>query len=141
MPVVAIGEVARKHNIVYLLDACQSVGQIPVDVQARQRIQHLAFLFRQRLRELEGIVVYDQGDELCGIVTFSIPGIPAAEVKSKLAAKNINVHIGFAQSTLYYMNRKGLDGIVRASVHYYNTEEEIELVCQELRALCNSCTP
>ena len=223
LPAAAIGEVARKHQIVYLLDACQSVGQMPVDVQAIgcdmlavtgrkylrgprgsgflyvrrqmidklklsffdgrtvtnvnqqgfvvradarrfewyeknpavilglqkaveyvlnigveriwQRIQNLMFLFRQRLRELDGIVVHDQGDELCGIVTFSISGVPAAEVRTKLAAKNINVHIGFAKSTLYYMNRKGLDGIVRASVHYYNTEEEIELVCRELRAI------
>jgi cysteine desulfurase/selenocysteine lyase len=223
LPATAIGEVARKHNIVYLLDACQSVGQMPVDVQAIgcdmlavtgrkylrgprgsgflyvrrqmidklkllffdgrtvssvnqqgfvvreearrfewyeknpavilglqkaveyalnidvkriwQRIQYLAFLFRQRLTELDGITVHDQGDELCGIVTFSISGIPAAAVKTKLAAKNINVHIGLAKSTLYYMNRKGLDGIVRASVHYYNTEEEIELVCRELRTI------
>jgi cysteine desulfurase/selenocysteine lyase len=222
LPAAAIGEVARKHNIVYLLDACQSVGQMPVDVQAIgcdmmavtgrkylrgprgsgflyvrrqmqdqlkllffdgrtvssvnqqgfvvradarrfewyeknpavmlglqkaveyvlnigveriwQRIQYLAFLFRQRLGEL-GITVHDQGDELCGIVTFSVPGTPAAAIKTKLAAKNINVQIGFAKSTLYYMNRKGLDGIVRASVHYYNTEEEIELVCEELRAM------
>jgi cysteine desulfurase / selenocysteine lyase len=223
LPAAAIGEVARKHNIVYLLDACQSVGQMPVDVQAIgcdmlavtgrkylrgprgsgflyvrrqmqdklkllffdgrtvssvnqqgfvvredarrfewyeknpavtlglqkaveyvlnigvervwQRIQFLAFLFRQRLRELDGITVHDQGDELCGIVTFSVSGIPAAAVKTRLAAKNINVQIGMAKSTLYYMNRKGLDGIVRASVHYYNTEEEIELVCRELRVI------
>jgi selenocysteine lyase/cysteine desulfurase len=56
-------------------------------------------------------------------------------VRAKLAAKNINVHIGLAPSTLYYMNRKGLDGIVRASVHYYNTEEEVEIVCRELQNL------
>lgn len=221
LPATAIGEVARKHNIVYLLDACQSVGQMPIDVQAIgcdmlavtgrkylrgprgsgflyvrrqmldklkvlffdgrtvtsvdqqgfvvradarrfewyeknpavmlglqkaveyvlnigveriwQRIQFLAYLFRQRLRELNGITVHDEGDELCGIVTFSISGTPAAAVRAKLAEKNINVHTGFAKSTLYYMNRKGLDGIVRASVHYYNTEEEIELVCRALR--------
>lgn len=222
LPVAAIGEVARKHEIVYLLDACQSAGQMPIDVQtigcdmlavtgrkylrgprgsgflyvrremldklkllffdgrtvtginqqsfvvradARrfewyeknpavvlglqkaveyalnigieriwQRIQLLADLFRKRLRELDGIVVHDQGDDLCGIVTFSVSGLPAAAIRTKLAAKNINVHIGFARSTLYYMDRKGLDGIVRASVHYYNTEEEIELVCRELRS-------
>jgi selenocysteine lyase/cysteine desulfurase len=98
-------------------------------------VQHLAFLFRQRLGELDGITVHDQGDELCGIVTFSMSGIPAATIRTKLAAKNINVHIGFAKATLYYMNRKGLDGIVRASLHYYNTEEEIELVCRELRTI------
>jgi len=72
------------------------------------------------------------GDELCGIVTFSISGVPAAEVKTKLGTKNINVHVGLAQSTLYYMNRKGLEGVVRASVHYYNTKKEIEKICHEL---------
>jgi selenocysteine lyase/cysteine desulfurase len=223
LPAAAIGEVARKHKIVYLLDACQSVGQMPVDVQAIgcdmlavtgrkylrgprgsgflyvrremqdklklmffdgrtvssmnqqgfvvrqdarrfewyeknfavvlglrkaveyaleigveriwQRIQYLSSLLRQGLREIEGATVHDQGDELCGIVTFSLSGVPAMEIKTKLAAKQINVNIGFAKSTLYYMNRKGLDGIVRASVHYYNTEEEIERVCRELSSL------
>lgn len=223
LPAVAIGKIARQNNVVYLLDACQSAGQIPIDVQeigcdmlavtgrkylrgprgsgflyvrkeiqdslklmcfdgrtvtsldqhnfvvrpdARrfewyeknpavvlglqkaveyalnigidriwQRVQHLANLFRQRLSKLNGVVVHDQGDELCGIVTFSVSGISSTEVRAKLAAKNINVHIGLAKSTLYYMNRKGLDAIVRASVHYYNTEEEIELICRELRSI------
>jgi cysteine desulfurase/selenocysteine lyase len=223
IPIVEIGEFARRRGILYLVDACQSAGQVPINVKeidcdilavtgrkylrsprgtgflyvrkevqdklklilmdshtaewvtendfkirndARrfevyeknraltlglgkaieyamnigidriwQRIQSLADLLRRKLEIIDDITVHDQGDRKCGIVTFSVKGIDSAFVKSELAAKQINVSVGKAISTLIYMNKNHLNSVVRASVHYYNTEEEISTLCDALKTL------
>ncbi|WP_224751169.1 aminotransferase class V-fold PLP-dependent enzyme [Mucilaginibacter pankratovii] len=223
MPIVEIGKIARKHGILYLVDACQSAGQVPVDVKeigcdmlsvtgrkylraprgtgflfvrkevqdklklilmdsfaadwvsetefkirndARrfelyeknraltlglgkaieyalnigvdriwQRVQYLAGLMRTQLSAIDDVTVHDFGAEQCGIVTFSVAGIESAVVKSKLAEQGINVSVAKAISTLIYMNKNHLVSIVRASAHYYNTEEEIGVLCEALKAI------
>jgi cysteine desulfurase / selenocysteine lyase len=226
VPVSEIGKIARKHNILYLVDGCQTVGQIPVNVKeigcdilsatgrkylrgprgtgflyvrkeiqdslkilfmdghtaqlknenafeirndARrfelfeknraltlglgkaieyaldigvgriwQRIQFLATVMRRQLEAIEGITVHDNGEQKCGIVTFSVHGVGSSHVKSELAEKKIHVSVGLAKSTLIYMNRNGLSTVVRASIHYYNTEEEINGMCEALESIVKS---
>jgi cysteine desulfurase/selenocysteine lyase len=225
-PIIEIGKIARRHRILYLLDACQSAGHVPLDVKeigcdmlavtgrkylraprgtgflyirkevqdnlksffmdgfsapavsetnfktrndARrfelyeknralnlglgkaieyalnigidriwQRVQYLASELRNELRAIDGITVHDSGDQQCGIVTFSIRGVDASSVKNILEARNINVSVAKAISALIYMNKKHLDKTVRASLHYYNTEEEIKKLCDELKTILSS---
>ena len=103
-----------------------------------QRIQFLAGLLRRQLGAIDGITVHDTGDQKCGIVTFSVVGVGSSHVKSELAEKKIHVSVGLANFTLIYMNRNSLNTVVRASVHYYNTEEEINGMCGALEAIVKS---
>ncbi|RYY67860.1 aminotransferase class V-fold PLP-dependent enzyme, partial [archaeon] len=91
-----------------------------------QRVQYLANLLRDKLSAINGITVHDIGSQKCGIVTFSVDGLDSGILKEKLFQKNINVSVAMAKNTLVYMNKHHLNGILRASVHYYNTEEEID---------------
>jgi selenocysteine lyase/cysteine desulfurase len=53
-PVEALGEIAESAGIPYLIDACQAVGEIPVDV-ARLRCDFLSATARKFLRGPRGI--------------------------------------------------------------------------------------
>ncbi len=222
-PAADVGQVAREHGIPYLLDACQSVGQLPVDVAdigcdmlsgtsrkylrgprgagflyvrrallddlepvlldlhaaewtgrhryrvrpdsrrfetwegnvaaklglgaaidyaRRQRIDAIAYWvgtladrLRDRLDDVSGVTVRDLGAERCGIVSFTVDGVPAEQVKDALRRDAINVSTTTRAATLLDMQRRGLETMVRASVHYYNTEAEVERFCAAVAAV------
>lgn len=221
-PAVEVGEVASAAGVLYLLDACQSVGQLALDVDelrcdflsgtgrkyvraprgtgflyasqrvldeiepaildhhgadwvtpdsyrvrdsARRfenwefsyanvlglgmaadealgwgldaieaRVVGLAEGLRDRLRGL-GATVHDLGVRRCGIVTATVPGRTAAEVKETLAAAGVNVSVAVPHSTWIDAARRGLEEMVRLSVHYFNTDEELDRTVAVLSTL------
>jgi len=225
-PAAAIGELARAAGCYYLLDACQSVGQMPIDVQAIgcdflsstgrkflraprgtgflyvseralaeieppfidghaatwtapdrfefrrdarrfenwefncatriglgvaaryalevgleaiwQRVQSLAARLRAQLAQIPGVQVCDRGRTRCAIVSFLCRGIAPAAVKAALAGQRINVSVSDAAWTRLDMEARALPALLRASVHYYNTEEEIDTVSAAIAALCRA---
>jgi selenocysteine lyase/cysteine desulfurase len=80
------------------------------------------------------VTITDQGVERCGIVSFTVAGNDADEVQRRLAKAHINVSVSRVSSTRLDMEDRGLPDLVRASVHYYNTAEEVEQFCSALTA-------
>ncbi|MGW5724081.1 aminotransferase class V-fold PLP-dependent enzyme [Amycolatopsis sp. NPDC003865] len=95
------------------------------------RVASLAATLRGRLAEA-GARVHDVGARKCGIVTFSVAGTPAAEIKARLAEANITTSVSSRTSAQYDFTARDLPDMVRASVHYYNTEDEIDLLVSKL---------
>jgi selenocysteine lyase/cysteine desulfurase len=70
-------------------------------------------------------------------LTFSVAGIEANVVKAKLAEAGINVSASRPSSTLLDATARQLPTVVRASPHYYNTEDELEKMVGEIKKLSN----
>ncbi|MFI5592875.1 aminotransferase class V-fold PLP-dependent enzyme [Amycolatopsis sp. NPDC051758] len=98
------------------------------------RVADLAATLRSRLADA-GARVHDVGAKKCGITTFSLDGTPAADVKARLAEANINVSVSSRTSAQYDFTARELPDMVRASVHYYNTEDEIDLLVKQVEKL------
>ena len=92
----------------------------------RDRIYNLASLLRAGLDGLPSVTICDLGAEKCGIVSFTVDDYTPAHVKETMAAQQITVHTSRRASTLLDMTERGIDALIRASVHYYNTEEEVD---------------
>ena len=99
------------------------------------RIQALAAQLRDHLGEIRGVTVRDLGRVRSGIVTFTCEGREAGDVVQRLRADAIVVRVVERSATLIDMEQRNIDQLVRASVHYYNTELEIERLCESLRAI------
>lgn len=98
-----------------------------------ERVSHLAETVRSELSKIPAVSLHDIGYAKGGIISFSVQSIPANEIKAQLADLNINVSVSTKSSTLLDMSERGLDSLVRASVHYYNTEKEIQKFVKAIR--------
>lgn len=222
-PAVEVGKLCREAGVLFVLDACQSIGQLPVDVEelgcavlagngrkflrgprgtgflyvrpelipliepvmldlhaatwtapdryeirddARRfemweadaaariglgvAVDHalgwgidaiaarnagLADGLRRRLTEIRGVAVHDRGQQLSAITTFTVDGVEAEQVRARLRADQINVSVSTPVSAQLDLPHRGLDAVVRASVHYITTEDELDRFAGAVRTI------
>lgn len=99
------------------------------------RNQHLARTLRTALADLQDVQVHDQGRTQCGITTFNAEPVDAAKIQTALRDRDINVSVSTPSSTRLDAEARNLPDLVRASVHYYNTEDEIDRFVTTLQAV------
>jgi selenocysteine lyase/cysteine desulfurase len=104
--------------------------------EIQRRVSNLADQLRKQLSSIRGITVRDLGLNKSGIVTFTADGRDSEEMRKALQKRNINVSVTTKASTLLDMRVRGLTEMIRASVHYYNSEQEIDRFCEALCVLC-----
>ena len=215
-PAEAVGALCEKHGVFYVLDACQSAGQVPLDVAAIKcdvlsgtgrkylrgprgtgflyageraldvleppfidlhsadwtraddyewlpnarrfenwetyyagkaglgaavdyalslgvettaaRLVDLGARLRSGLEARDRGEGHDKGERRGGIVTFTVDGVDADSVHSQLLARRINTSTSSPERARIDLEPRGLPTVVRASTHYYNSEDEIDAV-------------
>jgi len=90
------------------------------------RICALGAQLRSELSALPAVTVHDKGRRKGGIVTFALDGEAPVETKARLARSGINVSVSSASSARIDLPQRNLDAVVRASLHAFNSEDEIE---------------
>jgi selenocysteine lyase/cysteine desulfurase len=123
------GHVAGQVGLGVAVDYAQNLGLDAIF----DRIQHVAGTLREALRTVFGVTVHDVGRTRSGITTFSAEQMTAAAIQAALRERDVNVSVSPRSSTRLDAEARDLPDLVRASVHYYNTETEIDRFVSALR--------
>ncbi len=87
---------------------------------------------------IEGVIAYGDPSNIHGIVAFNIEHMNSHDVAKILdETKNICVRSGYhcAIPAIKHLGADELGGTVRASIHYYNTKEEIQILAENLEKI------
>lgn len=112
-------------NIV-LGTAIDFIDSIGMDAIHQHEFEILEYT-RNRLLELDEVIVYAKDAELSGAVSFNLnlPGVHPSDVGMILDKKGIAVRTGH-HCTQPIMRKLGVKGTVRASFTVFNTTEEVD---------------
>jgi cysteine desulfurase/selenocysteine lyase len=99
------------------------------------RLRQLADGLRARLAKLNGVTLTDLGVVKGAIVTFAVKDAEHTALKMALREQGINVSVSTQFSSRLDLKGRGLRDVMRASVHVYNTEDELDRFTAALDSL------
>ncbi len=99
------------------------------------RCLELGNYFRERLQSLHKVTVQDPGKRKSALVTFSVEGMKSEVLSSQLKERKINTNWVPATRALLDFPKRKISDVVRASLHYFNTYQEIDQFIDELKGL------
>lgn len=96
---------------------------------------HLMTYLRKNIISIPGVTTHDKGSVTCNILTFTKQGKQLLPMKEELLQKNVYCSISARESGIIDFDKKGIQGVVRISPHYFNTVEEIDLLLNHINDL------
>ncbi|MEV4097163.1 aminotransferase class V-fold PLP-dependent enzyme [Streptosporangium saharense] len=117
-------------------EAVRYARGVGLDAIAR-RTPALAARLREGLEAVPGVRVLDRGAVLGALVTFGVRGWRPGPFKAAMDARGINSALSFREFAQFDFGDKDVDWCLRLSPHYYNTEEEIDLVVDAVAELAS----
>ena len=122
---------AGKVGLAVALDYASRLGINEI----AKRNHELSARLRTRLAALDRVSVHDKGSHKSAIVTFTVDQYHSSAVKTYLTNQQINVSVSAEGSARLDFPERNLTDVVRASVHYFNTIDEVQAFVQTIDEL------
>jgi cysteine desulfurase len=124
-------DVAARLGLAVAVDYLLDLGVEAVAADVATRAERL----RELLRAIPGVAVTDLGRHRSGIVSFTVDGVTPDDVRTALARTQVIVSVSSRTSTLLDMSRRRLDSVVRASPHYFVSDDQLEAAADAVAAV------
>ncbi len=101
----------------------------------QDRIGMLSARLRDSLAAIPSITICDEGTDQSGIVTFTSSAMKPETIQQNLSTRSINVGAPGKSNAQLDLGLRGLDNVVRAGVHYFNTEDELDQLADAVQQI------
>lgn len=126
-------KIAQAIGLGAAIDYLNDIGMNNID----EYLKDLTIITLEKLKSIDGLEIYGhQSSENGAVISFNLEGIHPHDLAQFLDQDGIAVRAGH-HCAQPIMDKLGVSSTIRASFYLYNTEEEINLLCESLIKTAN----